>query len=117
MKFRAIPHARARSVVSNQLRGSTFRGGLPPNAGARLLVIDRFVGGLGSGGKAPLSRLSPASVRGFFCACFRKSETKCPASSPVRSLHQSDFRHSNQSLGVTFCSWLAVYAEASVDPA
>src|SRR4051812_5612308 len=83
---------------------------------ARLLVIDPHCWwARTSGGKSPLRRLSPALVAGlFFCGCFRKSETKCPAPSPAR-LPQSDFRHSNQSLGVTFCSWPAVYAEASVD--
>ena len=71
----------------NQLLGSKFCRGLPPNSGARLLVIDPHCWwARTSGGKSPLRRLSPALVAGlFFCGCFRKSETKCPAPSPARS--------------------------------
>jgi hypothetical protein len=79
--------------------------------GARLLVIDPHCWwARTSGGKSPLRQLSPAPAAGLFSA---------PVSNQVPRpiLPQSDFRHSNQSLGVTFCSWLAVYAEASVDPA
>ena len=44
-----------------------FMGGLPPNSGARLLVIDPHCWwARTSGGKSPLRRLSPALVAGLF---------------------------------------------------
>src|SRR6476646_3417400 len=52
----------------NQLLGSKFCRGLPPNSGARLLVIDPLLVRSDVRRQAPLRRLSPARVGGFFCA-------------------------------------------------
>jgi len=50
----------------NQLLGSKFCRGLPPNSGARLLVIDPLLVRSDVRRQAPLRRLSPARVGGFF---------------------------------------------------